>query len=369
MISQTNNRPVRIRLNLNCLKNSYIYHRKMKTGLKFSIWVNGVNLEILISWSKKGKGFILMFINFFTAGDKIALKIVGGPSSVDLARGIARSLNLAITRTTTKRFPDGEFYFKFEEDISGEDVLIVQSLYPSQDAHSMELFFILQTTKDLGAKSITIFIPYLAYSRQDRRYLQGECLSSATIAKTLEFLGADAIYTVDIHNEKVLKMYNIQIHNLTAAAELAKYFATKKLTSPIVVAPDAEELASRRARFAAQSIDADYDYLEKERNRRTGEITTYEKHLDVNNRDAIIIDDIISTGKTAANAANILKKQGARRVFVGVTHALMLGDSARLFSEVGVDEVVGTDTVANEYGRVSVAPILARAIGTITPQF
>ena len=295
------------------------------------------------------------------------MKIVGGPSSIDLAHRIARSLNLSITRTTTKRFPDGEFYFRFDEDISGEDVLIVQSLYPSQDAHSIELFFILQTTKDLGAKFITVFIPYLAYSRQDKRYLQGECLSSATIAKTLELLGADAIYTVDIHNEKVLKMYNIQIHNLTAASELSKYFVTKQLNNPIVIAPDAEELAFRRARFAAESINADYDYFEKERDRRTGEITTYEKHLDINNRDAIIIDDIISTGKTAANAANILKKQGARRVFIGVTHALMLANSARFFSEVGVDEVVGTDTVVNEYAKVSVAPILAEKIATITP--
>ncbi|MEM2112021.1 MAG: ribose-phosphate diphosphokinase [Candidatus Bathyarchaeia archaeon] len=290
------------------------------------------------------------------------MKIVGGPSSVDLAHKISEVLNFPLAKVGTKRFPDGEFYFKFDEKIFGEDLLIVQSLYPSQDIHAMELFLMLQTARDLGAESIKVFVPYLAYSRQDERYLEGECLSSAMIAEIIEQLGADVLYTVDIHNEKVLKRYKIPVYNLTASGELAKYFVAKNLKDPIVIAPDAEELAARRARYAANMINADYDFLEKERNRKTGEIITFKKEIDVKGRDAIIIDDIISTGKTAANAANILKNQGARRVFVGVSHALLLGDSLKLLKDSGVDEIVGTDSVANEYAKVSVAPILARAL-------
>ncbi len=290
------------------------------------------------------------------------MKIVGGTGSVELARKISESLSLPLVQTKTKRFPDGEFYFKLEESIFGEELLVVQSLYPPQDAHTMELFVILHTIRELGAKTIKLFVPYLAYSRQNERYLEGECLSSAMVAETLEHLGVDELYTVDIHNEKVLEMYNIPAHNLTASEELAKYFAARKPKDPIVVSPDDENLAVQRVKNAAATINADCDFLKKERDRYTGEIITYGKLMDVQGRDAIIIDDIISTGKTAANAARILKKQGARKVYIGVSHALLLGDALSLLKESGADELVGSDSVTNEYAKVSVAPLLVKSL-------
>lgn len=290
------------------------------------------------------------------------MKIVGGPSSLTLAQKISEILNAPLVKVRTKRFPDGEFYFKFEEDISGENLLIVQSLYPPQDAHAMELFIILHTARDLGAETIRVFAPYLAYSRQDERYLEGECLSAAMVAEVLEKLGADAVYTIDVHNENVLKMYNIPIYNLTASGELARYFVKKGLENPLVISPDEEELAIRRAKHAAKVLNTDWDSLEKKRDRYTGEIITYTKDLNVKGRDAIIIDDIISTGRTIANAAKILKDQGAERIFVGVSHALLLGDSIKIIRESGVKEIVGTDSVVNDYAKVSVAPILVRAL-------
>ncbi|MEM2648793.1 MAG: ribose-phosphate diphosphokinase, partial [Candidatus Bathyarchaeia archaeon] len=289
------------------------------------------------------------------------MKIVGGPSSIDLARKISSALNIPLVNVRTKRFPDGEFYFKFEEDISGEDLLIIQSLYPPQDAHAMELFLILHTARDLGANTIKLFVPYLAYSRQDERYLEGECLSAAMIAEVIETLGADALYTIDVHNENVLKMYKIPVYNLTASGELAKYFSNKNLRDPVVIAPDDEDLARRRAKHAAKVLNAEWNYLEKRRDRYTGEIVTFSKALEVRGRDIVIIDDIISTGKTAANAVKILKDQGADRVFVGASHILLLKDSIKIIIESGAEEVVGTDSVTNEYAKVSVAPIFVRA--------
>ncbi len=290
------------------------------------------------------------------------MKVVGGPGSVDLAKKISKLLGAPLIPTRTKRFPDGEFYFKFEEEISGEDLLVVQSLYPPQDQHIMELFLILHTARDLGAKSIRVFVPYLAYSRQDRRYLEGECLSSGMITEILETLGANALYTVDVHNRKVLERYRIPTYNLTASREIARYFAAKGLKNPIVISPDDEEIAIERAKCAAETINADYDFLEKKRDRHTGEIVTYEKRMNVEGRDAIVIDDIISTGKTAANAVRILKKQGARRVFVGASHALLLGDAVKILNEAHAEEIVGTDSVMNDYAKVSVAPIIVKAL-------
>jgi len=294
----------------------------------------------------------------------LPMKIVGGPSSLELANKISKSTTLPLVAINTKRFPDGEFYFRFEEKISGEDLLIVQSLYPPQDARLVELCLMLHTARDLKAKSINVFIPYLAYSRQDERYLEGECLSASLIAELLQYLGANALYTIDAHNQKVLDMYKIPAYTLTASGELAKYFVSKNLKDPFVVAPDDERMALKRAENAAKTIGAEYDFFEKHRNRHTGEIVTYSKKVNAKGRDAIIIDDIISTGKTSANVAKILKQQGARRVFIGVSHALLLGDALETLTASGVDEIVGTDSVVNSYAKVSVAPILARNLKT-----
>ncbi len=290
------------------------------------------------------------------------MKIVGGPSSSELAYKIGKAIMLPVVKTRTKRFPDGEFYFKFDEEVSGEDLLIVQSLYPPQDSHLIELFMMIHTAKDLGARSIISFIPYLAYSRQDERYLDGECVSSVMIAKILEDLGVEALYTIDIHNEKVLKHYKIPTFNLTAAGELAKYFASKNLKEPFIIAPDDEEMAISRAEYAAKTINAEYDYLRKERDRYTGDIRTFAKRMNVKDRDVVIIDDIISTGKTAANAARILKKQGARRVFAGVSHALLGKNALKTLREAGIEEIAGTDSVTNEFAKVSVAPVIIEAL-------
>jgi ribose-phosphate pyrophosphokinase len=294
----------------------------------------------------------------------MSLKIIGCPGSFELAGKISILTTWPRFLIDTKRFPDGEFYFRFEENISGEELLVVQSLFPSQDTHLVELFLILQTARYLKAKSINVFIPYLAYSRQDERYLDGECLSAGLIAELLQHLGADSLYTIDVHNQNVLNMYKIPAYTLSASAELAKYFVSKNLKDPFVVAPDDEEMALKRAETAAKSIGAEYDFFEKSRDRHTGDIITHSKKVNVKGRDVIIIDDIISTGKTSANVAKILKKQGARRVFIGVSHALLLGNALKLLTSSGVDEIVGTDSVANSFAKVSVAPILAKALKT-----
>lgn len=291
------------------------------------------------------------------------LKIIGGPSSIELSQRISEALNAPLVNVKMKRFPDGEFYFKFEEEISGEHLLVVQSLCPPQDIHAMELFLILHTARELGAETIRVFIPYLAYSRQNKRFLEGECLSSALIAEIIEGLGVDALYTVDVHNEDVLKMYNIPTYNLTASGELARYFASRvDLNDPLVIAPDDEEMARKRAEHASKAIGAEWNSLEKRRDRYTGEIVTFAKELNVRGRDALIIDDIISTGKTVANAAKILKEQGVKRVFVGASHALLIGEAERIIIESGVEEIAGTDSVSNKYAKVSVAPIFIEAL-------
>jgi ribose-phosphate pyrophosphokinase len=290
------------------------------------------------------------------------MRVVGGPSSVKLAENISLELKVPLIKAQFKRFPDGEFYFRLLEDVEGEDVLLVQSLPPPQDQHIVELIYMLETCRELEAGSIIVYAPYLAYSRQDQRYLPGEAVSSKILAEAIQRAGASELYTVDIHNLKVLNYYRIPAYNLTAAEEIMRYFLSKGVEKPLVIAPDDEEDALKRAEAAAKVAGTDYDWLEKKRDRYTGEIATAEKALNVSGRDVVIIDDIISTGGTAANAAKILKKQGARRVYVGVTHALLAENALERLKDAGIEEVVGTDSVPGPVSKITTAPIIARRL-------
>ncbi|MBS7611369.1 ribose-phosphate diphosphokinase [Candidatus Bathyarchaeota archaeon] len=293
------------------------------------------------------------------------MRVLSGPSSVKLAENISLELKTPLIKAQFKRFPDGEFYFRLLEDVKNEDILVVQSLPPPQDQHILELIYIVETCRELEARKITVYTPYLAYSRQDRRYLSGEAVSSRILAETLQRAGVSELYTVDIHNLGVLSYYRIPAYNLTAADEIMRYFLSKGVEKPLVVAPDDEEAALKRAEVAAKAVGTDYDWFEKKRDRYTGEIVTAEKTLNVSGRDAVIIDDIISTGGTAANAARILKKQGARRVYVGVTHALLAENALERLREAGIEEVVGTDSIPGPVSNITTAPIIARKLKPI----
>ncbi|MEM2740215.1 MAG: ribose-phosphate pyrophosphokinase [Candidatus Bathyarchaeia archaeon] len=292
------------------------------------------------------------------------MKVVAGPSSQDLACRVAEQLGAYLVESSWKHFPDGEFYFRFHEDISGEELIVVQSLYPPQNEHILELLAIVHAARDLGASKIAVFAPYLAYSRQDERYLPGEAVTSKLLADILCKIGIDAIYTVDIHNLKVLGYYTVPAYNLVASPLIARYFIEDRgATKPFLIAPDDEEAAIKRVEAASKALGGiPYDALEKRRDRYTGRIETKEKVLGVEEMDVIIIDDIISTGGTVANAARISKKMGARKVYVGVTHALLRGDALKLMEEAGVDEVASTDSVPAVTTKISVAPLLREAL-------
>jgi len=289
------------------------------------------------------------------------MKIVSGPSSPALSVNISRLLNAPIARIKYKRFPDGEFYFKFEEDISDEDIIVIQSLYPPQESHIFELLVILHTARDLGANNIHLFIPYLAYSRQDERYLSGEAVTSRMLADIIQQFDITSFYTIDIHNKKILSFYKAPAYTLFASLELVNYALKHGINDPIIIAPDDEEDAIERVKYAASNLSLEYNFLGKFRDRYTGEITTIEREFEVKERDVVLIDDIISTGKTMANAVRILRRREAGKIYVGVSHLLPSPHAIQLIYEAGADEIFASDTIPSELSKVSVAPIFVQS--------
>jgi len=289
--------------------------------------------------------------------------VVPGPASQDLGRKVADMLKSRVVSVIFKTFPDGESYLRLDGDVKGEEVVVVQTTGPPQDMHLMQLFLMIDAAKDLGAEKVTAVVPYLAYARQDKRFLLGEAISIETFIKLIEASGTDRFLTVNIHEESVLKKFSIPAENLSAITLLAKHFKNKGLAGAFSLAPDMGAL--ELVKEADKVLNGGCGWLRKERDRLTGEIRVEEKLFNVEGRDVIVFDDILSTGGTIATAVKMLKTQGARRVYAACVHPLLVGEAQRKIMQSGAEEIVGTDCVPSPVSVVSVAPLIAEALAKI----
>ena len=280
--------------------------------------------------------------------------ILGGPSAQTIAKDLSKKLEQPLLKASYKRFPDDEFYFCIEENIQNEDVVIVQTTYP--DARIIELLLMQDAVYEAAANKITVVLPYFGYSRQDKKFQEGEPISARAIAAHIS-LHADYVITVDPHKEHLLDFFTRSAYSCSAVDEIAKYLKKKQVD--FVLAPD--KGAKKRAEQAAHIIGCDYDYMEKTRIDGTT-IKIKPKNLDAKGKKVAILDDIISTGGTMAKSIKELKKQGAKEVSVACTHGLFVGDAKEKLFAAGCDEIISTDTIENEYSKVSVAPTIAEQL-------
>jgi ribose-phosphate pyrophosphokinase len=291
------------------------------------------------------------------------LIVIGGSSSEALASKVAQELHLKAGALEVRRFPDGEKYLRVLDDVKNENVAVIQSIHHTPDELVFEYLLLVDALKDLGARKVTAFIPYFAYARQDERFKPGEALSFKTVSKLMESVGTDEIYTIDMHQHRVLKsseIFKIPSHNLSAMPLLADYAKkTGELKKPLVIGPDAE--AEQWAKIAAERLETDYDVFEKKR-LGDAQVEVRPRKSSAKGRDVLIVDDIISTGGTIVEAARILISQGANKVAVACTHPILANGALEKIQKAGVASVFGTDTVPSPISRVSVAPLIASEI-------
>lgn len=280
--------------------------------------------------------------------------IIGGTASKTVAEDLSKILKGKLVDTISKRFPDNELYVRIQEDITGKDVVIVQTTYP--DPNIIELFLLQNAAKEAGAKKVTVVIPYYGYARQDTKFQDGEAISAKALANLIS-MNADKVITVDPHKEYILDFFSTAAYSCSAVPEIAKYLTGKKID--MILAPD--KGAIDRAKKASEIIGCDFDYMEKTRiDGTTVEIKP--KNLDVQNKNVAIIDDIISTGGTMAKSINQLKKQGSKKVFVACTHGLFADNAIKKLLTSGCDEIISTDTIISDFSKVKIAPQIAKLI-------
>ncbi|MDJ0269621.1 MAG: ribose-phosphate pyrophosphokinase [Aigarchaeota archaeon] len=285
--------------------------------------------------------------------------LIPGPASRELGEAIARLAQLELGKLEFKLFPDGESYLRLESSVEGREVAIVQGTHPPQDRHIMQLLLMVDNLKNLGASRIVAIIPYMAYARQDKRFLEGEAISIETILKMFKYAGIDEIITVNIHSPWILQHTPIPVANLDATGLLAKYTHNLGLSDPLIISPGKKGEAM--ASIAAKEIGTDFAPVRSERNTHTGEVKVIIE-ADVKDRDVLFVDDIISTGGTAIKTVKTLKKLGSGRIVVSCIHALMVGDADKRLLEAGAEKLVATNTIPNRYAEVDIASLIAQHV-------
>ena len=285
--------------------------------------------------------------------------VIGGNASKDLAKRIARRLKSPYMETQTKIFPDGESKITFRPIPKKSIILVVQSTYPPVDTNLLQLVAIISEARKASSKIYAI-IPYMGYARQDKQFLSGEVVTMSIVAKMLQSAGVKKVIVVDIHSNTALNHFKIPKENVSALPELAKYFKKLKLKNPLVVSPDTG--GSLRAKKFASLLNTDFVTLKKSRDRKTGKVQIQSSKVDVQGRDLIVVDDIISTGGSVIKATQFLRRQKCKRVFVACTHGLLVGDAERKIKKAGVSQIISTNTIPRSTSKVDVSGVIAESI-------
>ena len=200
----------------------------------------------------------------------------------------------------------------------------------------------------------------MGYARQDKQFLSGEVITMSVVAKMLQSAGAKKVIVVDIHSNTALNHFNIPTENVSAVPELANYFKKLNLKNPLVVSPDIG--GSSRSKKFASLLKTDFIVLKKHRDRKTGRVSIQTAKADVQGKDLILVDDIISTGGSIIKAAQFLKKQKCKRVFVACTHGLLVEGAEKKIRKAGVSRIISTNTIPGNTSKVDVSGILAKSV-------
>jgi len=275
---------------------------------------------------------------------KKRLMVFAGRSHPELAAKITEQLGVELGEIELTTFANGETYCRYCESIRGADVFIVQTGCRPVDQNIMELLFMIQAARLASAKRITAVVPWVPYSRQDRKAKPREPISSRLLADMIQASGADRLLTMDLHAGQVQGFFTIPVDHMTALPLFAQYFRDLGLTGDRVVsvAPDAGR-AKHAVRFS-EMIDADFAIMNKTRpSRDVASVTEITGR--VAGKIAIVGDDNISTGHTLLDGARALTEAGAEQVWVFATHGLFATDALERFAKADLAGIVVTDTV------------------------
>lgn len=270
------------------------------------------------------------------------LKIFSGNANPALARKICDHLSIPLGNAYVGRFPDGEIDLKVNEDVRGADVFLVQPTCPPVNENLTELLVFIDCLKRASAARITAVLPYYGYARKDRKDEGRVPITAKLVANLITEAGADRVLTVDLHAAQIQGFFDIPVDHLLAFPVLSKYFERLKSQDLVVVTPDVGGI--KLARNYSKKLEIKMAIVDK---RRVGPDETEVGFVigDVANKNVVMIDDLIATGGSIAQAANVLREKGAKDIYVGATHPVFCGSAVEKLSVAPIKEIVVTDTI------------------------
>ena len=288
------------------------------------------------------------------------LSIISGKTSENLAKKLSKKIKANLVKSEIRVFPDGESKITLIGKISKKKSIVLQSIYPPVDTNLVQVLSLITKAKENSSEVIAV-IPYMGYARQDREFLPGEIVTMKVLGKLFKSAGASKIIVVDIHSSIGLKHFSIKTKNVTAIPDLVGFFKKLSLKNPLVVSPD--QGGKERAKKFAKEFNSDYIALEKTRDKKTGTVKIKTKNLkQVENRDLILVDDMISTGGSIIKATQFLKKQKCKKIYVACTHALLMNDAEKKIKKAGVTSIISTNTIPGKTSKVDISKTIAKAI-------
>ncbi len=276
--------------------------------------------------------------------DTRRLRLFSGTSNPALAREIAAYLGITDGPLVCKRFADGELYVQIQQSIRGCDVFLIQPTCAPVNDNLMELMIMVDACKRASARQITAVIPYYGYARADRKTAGRESITAKLTANLLVKSGVDRVLAMDLHSAQIQGYFDIPCDHIYGSPVLVDYLSTKELGEIVVVSPDVGGVARARA-FAKQMKDAPLAIIDKRRSaHNVSESLTVIG--DVADKTAILIDDMIDTGGTICAGAELLRKDGAKRVIACASHAVFSPPACQRLSADGLfEQVIVTNSI------------------------
>lgn len=295
--------------------------------------------------------------------EKEPFMIFSGTNSRYLAEKICASLNCPLGKMNITHFADGEFAVSYEESIRGAHVFLVQSTFPNSD-NLMELLLMIDAAKRASAKSVIAVTPYFGWARQDRKDKPRVSIGAKLVADLLSVAGIDRLITMDLHADQIQGFFNIPVDHLYASAVFLPYIESLELEDLVIATPDVG--GSKRASTFSKYLGVPLVLCNKSRE-KANEVASMQIIGDVENKNVVLVDDIVDTAGTITKAANIMLEAGAKSVRAIASHCVMSDPASFRVQESGLSEMVFTDSIpyskkCAKVKQLSIADMFAETI-------